>query len=148
MGIRACCSGCGNSRLGLLKHGLAVVDEVDLTVVGAEHLTCQQANKTGTAGDVEDGLARLDVREPDESLIAVDAGVVIGGPHADAFGAVVRVVHTVLFVVVCDAVQCLRRGLRGHLGGCRCRSGFDSCLRRLQRADSRWGVSRGEGVRG
>ena len=36
---------------------MAVVDEVDLAVGGAEHLARQQANKTGTAGDVEDGLA-------------------------------------------------------------------------------------------
>jgi hypothetical protein len=96
---------------------LAVVDEVDLAVVGAEHLARQQANETGTAGDVEDGLARLDVREPDESLIAVDAGEVIGRLHADVFSAVVCVVHAVVLVVVCDAVQGLGRGLRGHLRG-------------------------------
>jgi hypothetical protein len=118
MGIRARRSGCGNSRPGLLEHGLAVVDEVDLAVVGAEHLARQQANKTGTAGDVEDGLAWLDVREPDESLVAVDAREVIGGPHADVSSAVVCVVHAEVLVVVGDAVQGLGRGLGGHLGGC------------------------------
>jgi hypothetical protein len=29
-----------NSRPGLVEHGLAVVDEVDLAMVGAEHLAC------------------------------------------------------------------------------------------------------------
>jgi hypothetical protein len=133
MGIRACRSGCGNSRPGLLEHGFAVVDEVDLTVVGAEHLTRQQANETGPTGDVEDGLARLDVREPDEPLIAVDAGEVICGPPADVFSAVVRVVHAVVLVVVCDAVQGLRRGLWGHLGGCRCSRVLDRWGRRCSR---------------
>jgi hypothetical protein len=73
-------------------------------VVSAEHLTRQQANETSPTGDVEDGLARLDVREPNESLIAVDAGEVIRGPPADVFGAVVRVVYAVVLVVVCNAV--------------------------------------------
>jgi len=33
---------------------LAVVDEVDLAVVGTEHLAREQANEAGSAGDVED----------------------------------------------------------------------------------------------
>jgi len=46
----------------------------------------------------------LDVREPDESLVAVDAGEVIFGLRADVSSAVVRVVHAAVLIVVCDAV--------------------------------------------
>lgn len=53
----------------------------------------------------------MDVREPDESLVAVDAREVIGRPHADVSSAVVCVVHAKVLVVVGDAVQGLGRGL-------------------------------------
>lgn len=130
---------------------MAAVDEVDLFVVGAEHQARQQANETGTTGDVEDGLARLDVGEPDESLIAVDAGEVIGGPRADVFGAIVCAVHAVVLVVVRDAVQGLGWGSRGHLGRLQVVIRFVFSVRRsrrLQRVDGRCRIGRQGGVWG
>jgi hypothetical protein len=60
----------------------------------------------------------LDVRKPNESLVAVDAREVISGLYADVSSTVVYIVHTKVLVVVGDAVQGLGRGLGGHLRGC------------------------------